>query len=140
MSKEKNKIAPMPRIFNIYIPKKYRQNAIVNMGGLQLDTIKALAPEKYNKLLQSFKDSSPNMIFVDIYKNNIIFFDCLKAIKEIKKISYKKHGFHILIKKVIVADIDQIQASDENNELFEPCHTFEQYTDYPAIYTFDTPI
>ena len=133
MSKEKNKIAPMPRIFNLYIPKKYRQNAIVNMGGLQLDTIKAFSPERYNELLQSFKDSSPGMVFVDIYKNNIIFFDCLKAIQEIKKISYKKHGFHILIKKVIVADIDKIQASDESNDLFDPCHTFEHYLCKPVL-------
>jgi len=128
----------MPREFTIYLPKKYRKNSITDMD---FDLIRELMPEKYNELIKIYKETKiDNLLFVGIYKNNIVHFDCYKAINVVKSFTLKKHGFPIVIKNIVIADIDNIQASDINKKLHDPCTVFQDNENYPATYTFDVPV
>jgi hypothetical protein len=142
---KKNKVGPMPKEFTIYLPKKFRENACIDLGlgkEYTLEMLKEVDLESYNKLINDFKNNSPkNMIFVGVYQTNIIFFNCIKPIETLKKITKTQRGIDICIKKIIISDIDNIEATPFNEKLIhEPYDSFEQYTNYPATYTFDNPI
>ena len=132
-----------PKEFTIYLPKKARNSAIVDLGpGLDFNMIKEIAPDKYYDMIQKFKEDAPEgMVFVDVYKNNIVYFECHKAIEAIKKYTLDNNGIDICIKKIVIADIPSIQANSYDQKyLHEPCHLFQNYDDYPTTYTFDNPI
>jgi len=142
---KKNKISPMPKEFTIYLPKKFRENACIDLGlgkEYTFEMLKEVDLESYNKLINDFKNNPPeNHIFVGVCQTNLIFFNCLKAIKSLKKYTLENKGLDICIKKIIISDIDNIEATPFNEELIhEPYDSFEQYTNYPATYTFDNPI
>ena len=142
MNTNKNKVSA-PQEFTLYLPKKARNNAIVDLGpGLSFDLIKEMYPDKYNDMIQKFKEDPPEgMVFVDIYKDNIIYFECYKAIENVKKFTRTQKGFDICIRKIVISDIDNVVATPFNEELIhEPYYSFEQYTNYPATHTFDNPI
>lgn len=142
---KKTRVSPeSPTNFTLYLPKKYRVSAILSYLPYDLDQLKKQSPKKYNhlfqKLIKEF-NKDKELIFVDIYKNNIVFFDCVKIIPIIKQQCFDKKNLNVVIKKIVIADIDTVEANPYDDELIHyPCTSTEQYNDYPATYTFDKPI
>ena len=134
-------VSPTPKQYTLYLPKKYRHTAKVSWGDLQLDVIKETMPEQYNDLLQRMKSGiDKNWVFVDIYKNNMVFFEYKKIAEIAKQQVFEKFKFPIEISEIVITDIDQPQTASIYEEIHQPCHNFENYTDYPATYTFENSI
>ena len=142
---KKNRVSPeSPQNFTLYLPKKYRVSALLTDLSFDLDQIKKQNPTIYNSLLSSLItefNKDKDLVFVDIYKNNIVFFDCLKLIPIVKQQCFDKKYLNVCIKKIIIADIDTIEANPYEDELMHnPCTPTEQHADYPSTHTFDIPI
>ena len=130
-----------PEQYTLYLPKKYRHTAKVSLGDLQLDVIKEIMPEKYNDLLEKMKTGADDdWVFVDIYQNSFVFFEYKKIAEIAKKQVFEKFKFPIEISEIVIADIDEPQTASIYEEIHRPCHNFEDYTDYPATYTFENSI
>ena len=69
-----------------------------------------------------------------------VFFEYKKIAELAKKQVFQKFGFPIEIREIVVADIDEPQTASIYEEIHQPCHNFENYTDYPATYTFENSI
>ena len=142
---KKNRVSPEgPEKFTLYLPKKYRVSALLSDLPYDLEQIKKTQPKIYksliSKLVKEF-NKDKNIIFVDIYKNNIVFFDCIKLIPFVKQQCFDKKDLNVCIKKIVIADIDTIQANPYEDELMHnPCTPTELHAEYPSTYTFDNPI
>ena len=134
MSLKSPTVSPIPKEYTLYLPKKYRHTAIVN---IDLETIKHLLPTRYNDLLEMMKTKNQDWVFVDIYKNGFVFFQYKKIAELAKKQVFQKFGFPIQISEIVIADIDEPQTASIYEEIHQPCHNFQDYTDYPATYTFE---
>jgi hypothetical protein len=123
--------------YTLYLPKNIRKS--IYTTGLEL--IKETDSIIYNELINGFKEDPPSgMVYVDTYKNNIIYFKCSKVIEVVKKYTYEKYGIHIVIKKVVIADIKSFEASHYPKELLhEPCGK-DGDENYPSSIVFDEPI
>ena len=138
MSLKSSTVSPIPKDYTLYLPKKFRHSAIVNVD---LESIKMIMPEAYKDLFERMKSkASDDWVFVDIYKNSFVFFEYKKIAELAKKQVFQKFGFPIEIREIVVADIDEPQTASIYEEIHKPCHRFENYTDYPAIYTFENGI
>ena len=138
MSLQSSSVSPLPRKYTLYLPKKCRHSATVN---IDLEAIKLIMPEKYKDLVERMKTSAnDDWVFVNIYKSSFVFFDYKKIAEIAKKQVFQKFGFPIQISKIVIADIDEPQTASIHEEIHQPCHNFENYTDYPATYTFENAI
>lgn len=134
-------VSSTPKQYTLYLPKKYRHTAKVSLGDLQLDVIKEIMPEKYNDLLERMKSGADDdWVFVNIYKNSFVFFEYKKIAEIAKQQVFEKFKYPIEISEIVIADIDQPQTASIYEEIHQPCHNFEDYTDYPATYTFENSI
>ena len=134
MSLKSSSVSPIPKKYTLYLPKKCRHSATVK---LDLEMIKNLMPEKYEDLVNSMKTSvNDDWVFVTIYKSSFVFFDY----KKIADLAKKQIGFPIQFIKIVIADIEQPQCAYHTEEIHKPCHIFENYSDYPATYTFENAI
>jgi hypothetical protein len=137
MHLSKSNISPIPRKYVLYLPKKFRYTANVDLDGIELEHLKQSIPQKYNELLQNMKsNANDEMIFVDIYKNNFVFFNYKKWANIAKQQVFQKTGYPIKINKIVITDIDTPQTSSIYEDIHQPCHNYQNYTDYPATYTF----
>ena len=138
MNQESSMTTPKP--YTLYLPKIFRENANVDLGGIELEDLKQSMPQKYNQLLQQMRSNTDDeMLFVDIYKNNFVFLNYEKCATLAKQQVFQKLGFPIQIHKIVIADIDSPVASHIHEIIHDPCHNFKEYTDYPATYTFENP-
>lgn len=134
MSIQSSKVSPIPKNYTLYLPKKCRHTALVN---IDLDSIKNILPKHYDDLVQKMKTgANDDWVFVTIYKNGFVFFDY----KKIADLAKKQVGFPIQFGKIVIADIEQPQIAHYTEEIHKPCHIFKYYTDYPATYTFENAI
>tara|TARA_B100001989_G_scaffold235723_1_gene197147 strand:+ start:135 stop:563 length:429 start_codon:yes stop_codon:yes gene_type:complete len=142
MFRNKTRVAPeKPEEYVLYLPKKYRISACVQGLPIRLNDILENTPDVYENLLYKLKKDFHNdkeMIFVDLYKNNIVLFECLKIIPLMKEQCLKR-SLNVVFKKIIISDIEEITTSNDD-KLYKPCYDFEIYDDYPAVYVFDNPI
>ncbi len=135
---QSSSVSTTPKQYTLYLPKKYRHSATVN---LDLETIKMIMPEKYNDILERMKTgANDDWVFVNIYKSSFVFFDYKKIAEIAKKQVFQKFGFPIQISKIVIADIDEPQTAAIHEEIHQPCHKFQNYTDYPATYTFENTV
>ena len=134
MSLKSPVVSPMPKNYTLYLPKKCRHSASVN---LDLEMIKNIMPEKYEDLVNRMKTgANDDWVFVSIYKSSFVFFDY----KKIAEFAKKQVAFPIQFGKIVIANIEQPQIAHYTEEIHKPCHIFEDYTDYPATYTFENAI
>ena len=94
-----------------------------------------------NKVLEETKKrmGDTGFLFVDYYDGFFVYFDCYKAIDSVKQYTLDKHNIHIVIKKIVIADIDSVQASPVEVQTHKPCGK-DNYPNYPSTYTFDVAI
>ena len=138
MSLKSPSVSPLPKDYTLYLPKKFRHSATVNVD---LESIKMIMPEAYKDLFERMKSkASDDWVFVDIYKNSFVFFEYKKIAELAKKQVFQKFGFPIEIREIVVADIDEPQTASIYEEIHQPCHRFGNYTDYPAVYSFENGI
>ena len=124
-----------PEEYILYLPKKSRKSLV---PGGSLGLIKETNPEFYNDMTQEFKEYPPTgMVYVDIYKNNIIYFECSKAIEVVKKYTFEKYGLHIVIKMVVIADIKSFVASYYSEGLLYEPSGKNGDENYPSSILFD---
>lgn len=148
--------------YTLYLPKKarlsanvskYIYEALVYFDPLLRDDINEdIAADWLNGLFDHSKDlgnkvleetkkrmGNTGYLFVDYYDGFFVYFDCYKAIDAIKEYTLDKHNIHILIKKIVIADIDSVQASPVEVQTHKPCSK-DNYINYPSTYTFDVAI
>ena len=83
MNQESSMTTPKP--YTLYLPKIFRENANVDLGGIELEDLKQSMPQKYNQLLQQMRSNTDDeMLFVDIYKNNFVFLNYEKCATLVK--------------------------------------------------------
>ena len=150
------------REYTLYLPKKarlsanvskYIYEALVFLDPLLRDDINEdIATSWLNGLFDLSEDLGKKVIeetkkrmgdtgflFVDYYDGYFVYFDCYKDIDAVKEYTLDKHNIHIAIKKIIIADIDSVQATPYSEQKYKPCGK-DNYINYPSTYTFDVPI
>tara|TARA_B100000242_G_C42658132_1_gene308972 strand:- start:52 stop:468 length:417 start_codon:yes stop_codon:yes gene_type:complete len=138
MSLKTPTVSPLPKDYTLYLPKKFRHSATVNVD---LESIKMVMPQAYQDLLKKMKSKiGDDYLFVDIYKSSFVFFEYKKIAELAKKQVFQKCGFPIEIREIVIADIDEPQTASIYEEIHQPCHNFQTYTDYPAVYSFENGI
>ena len=90
-----------------------------------------------NKVLEETKKRMGNtgLLYVDYYDGFFVYFDCYKSIDAIKEYTLNKHKINIVIKKIVIADIDSVEATPVNVQKYKPCGK-DNYVNYPSTYTF----
>ena len=148
--------------YTLYLPKKarlsanvskYIYEALVHFDPLLRDDInETMATEWLNGLFDHSKElgnkvieetkkrmGNTGFLYVDYYDGFFVYFDCYKAIDAIKLYTLKEYNIHIHIKKIIIADIDSVEATPVNVQKYKPCGK-DNYINYPSTYTFENPI
>ena len=148
--------------YTLYLPKKARQSANVSkyiydslvyfdplltndinvdMATGWLNGLFDHSKDLGNKVLEETKKrmGDTGFLFVDYYDGFFVYFDCYKAIDAVKEYTLDKHNIHILIKKIVIADIDSVAASPVEVKTHKPCGK-DNYVNYPSTYTFDVAI
>ena len=148
--------------YTLYLPKKARQSANVSKYiydslvyfdpllrndinvDMATDWLNGLfnnSKELGNKVLEETKKRMGDtpFLYVDYYDGFFVYFDCYKAIDAVKEYTLDKHNIHIAIKKIIIADIDSVEATPYSVQKYKPCGK-DNYINYPSKYTFDVSI
>jgi len=148
--------------YTLYLPKKarlsanvskYIYEALVYLDPLLRDDINETMATEWlnglfdhskelgNKVLEETKKRMRNtgFLYVDYYDGFFVYFDCYKAIDAIKEYTLNKHNINIVIKKIVIADIESVEATPVNVQKYKPCGK-DNYINYPSTHIFLEPI